>query len=197
MNPSATLMLAGRARRRTAKALQRGYDLTQLILGIIVIAVLAGAVYYAFSAVMHNVSQGKNANYINGIAGGLKKNLGSQNLYASVTTSLAVSQHIIPQELKNNAAAPWTAANTYGGAITVVPNAAGLSTPNDTATLTWNNVDGAECNDLVIATAAVARLVQVGATTVKPKDGTLDIAGTATACDANPTSNIVYQVGRS
>ena len=194
---SSTLMPFANSRRKApSKILQRGFDMVQLSLVVIIIAVLAAAGFVIFSSVLHNASSQKNANYINQIAGGLKKNLGSQNLYGSVTTTMAVSQAIIPSELKSNAAAPWTAANSYGGAITVVPNAAGLSTPNDSATLTWPNVDSTECNDLVIATAKVARQITVGATTVKPTDSALNLAGLATACDAATTATVVYQVGR-
>jgi Tfp pilus assembly protein FimT len=195
-----TLSLAGsrnrRNRRNRTKLSQRGYDMLQLSLGLIILAVLAAVVFGLFNSNLHSTSESKNANQITGIAGGLKRNLGAQNLYADVTTSMAVSQGIIPKELATSTSSPWTAGNSYGGAITIVPNAAGLSTPNDSATLTWPNVDGSECNDLVISTQNVARQITVGTTVVKPTDGTLNMANLATACDAASTSTVIYQVGR-
>jgi Tfp pilus assembly protein FimT len=184
------------ASRPAPKKLQRGFDLAQLALVMIVIAVIGGAAYYFFNKNMTSTSVAKNSQYINNIAAGARKNLGAQNLYSSLTTTLAVSERIIPEELKTNAVSPWTAGNSYGGDITLVGYAAGLTTAFDTADLTWNNVPSSECNDIVMSTANSARQIKVAGTIVKPTDSALNVAKLTTQCESATTVAIDYFVGR-
>jgi prepilin-type N-terminal cleavage/methylation domain-containing protein len=178
------------------KKLQRGMSLLEMSLVMIVIAVMAGAGFLLYSDIMHNISSNNNTEKITQIAASLKKNFGAQNLYSSITTSIAVTNNIIPQDLVTNSASPWTAGNSYGGSITIVPNSSGLTTANDSATLTWPSVPNEECTDVVNGTSAVARKIVVGSTTVKATDSSLSQTSLATACDAASTSTIVYYVGR-
>lgn len=182
--------------RQSEKRRQRGFASVELGLVLLVVAILVvGAVTY-YNSNLRKTSITTNVQQIQSIAGSAKATYGYQNLYGQVTTAVAVQGHLIPDSLRDGAAA--TATNNFGAAITVAP-ANGTGT-NDMLQVTWGNVPSDQCSDIVLGVATSLRRISVGATVVKPLDGAISIGDLNTACEANTnTGNVAltFAIGRS
>ena len=180
------------ARKATDKA-QKGVTMIELSIVLVVAGLLAAAVFLAFQGNTRRVSVADNTSLITETAAELKKKFGLTGTYASVTTALAVQSRAIPEQLR--VPATNTAQNGYGGLITTLPTT--LVVANDAVALLWPSVKQNECIDLVINTQNVARRITVGAVVVKPTDGALNLATTATNCELAPSVNVTFDIGRS
>ncbi len=172
---------------------QRGFFSVDLGLGLLIGSLLIGIAALAFSKNFRNTSLTANTQYIRTIASNAKASYGQRGVYGEVTTAMAVSSKLIPEELRDGQAV--TATNPYGGVITVTP-ANGTGT-NDLLVLSWPNVPSNQCNDLVTSVERDMRRITVNAVVVKPLDGVLNNATTATNCEAAATVPVVFSIGRS
>lgn len=174
---------------------QRGISMVELSIVLVIIAVILSAVYYGFSQNQRRAEVDENVNMITQVVGNLQGKFGKTNTYGAVTTAVAVQSNAVPDILR--VVGTNTAQNSYGGAITVAPTAAGTCPgTNDCVTVVWSDVPRAQCADLVIATSRVARQISVGAEVVKALDAALGVADTATQCDAAAAADLTFVVGR-
>jgi hypothetical protein len=128
---------------------------------------------------------------VSAIIGGAQQNYGQYG-YNGLTTAVAVGSRVIPESRADSGGT--SATNSYSGPITLVDNSA--ATP-DTARLTYANVPTAQCSQVVNGAQSLARQVAVGATDVKPLDGSVDIAKVNTQCTAAANVTIDFVFGRT
>lgn len=175
---------------------QRGFLSVEMGLVMLVVAILVVGAVVFFNSNLRKTSIQNNVQQIQSMAGTAKATYGYQNLYGQVTTAVAVQGHVIPNSLRDGTAA--TATNNFGSAITVVP-ANGTGT-NDMLNVAWGNVPADQCSDIVLGVASSLRRISVGATIVKPLDGTVAIAALNTACEVNTNTGVValtLSIGRT
>ena len=122
-----------------------------------------------------------------------QKNYGFANQYGQVTTAIAVQGGIVPEARRN--AGTNTANNNYNGAITFAP--ATINSTNDGLAITYANVRGGDCQQLIQNTESLTRQVFVGTTQVKTTDSPVTLAALSTACDAASTVAVKWVIGRS
>ena len=121
-----------------------------------------------------------------------QKNYGFANQYGQVTTAIAVQGGIVPEARRN--AGTNTANNNYNGAITFAP--ATINTANDALAITYANVRGSDCQQLVQNTESLTRQVFIGSTQVKATDSPVTLSALSTACDASSSVTLKWVIGR-
>ncbi len=175
------------------KRKQAGDFMVSLSIALIVVAIISASVFIAFRENTRKNEVKESINQITATAANLRKNFGINNTYGSITTAIAVQSRSIPEEQRN----PGTvvASNAYGGLIIVQPGS--LSGSNDSVNLSYEKIPQSQCMDIALGTQGVARRIDVGAVTVKPMDGALNISALATNCES--AGNIVIQwiIGRT
>ena len=171
---------------------QRGFGMVAMLLSLVIGAILVGAVYSQYTDSTRKARIEKAQAEIATMIAETQKLYGSANQYGAVTTAIAVRSGVVPARLRVGTTA--TAQNSYDGAITFAP--ATLSTTNDAIVLGYGSVRREDCQDLVLGSDGLTRRISVGATDVKPADGTVNIATLATACDAAATTAINFTIGR-
>lgn len=177
--------------RRPSPRRQRGNALVFSMLGLVIggIVLALGISYYQSSQANAQV-QGT-ISEISAIIGGAQQNYGQYG-YSGLTTAIAVGSRVIPETRADTGGA--TATNSYSGAITLVDNSA--DTPS-TAKLTYANVPATQCTQLINGAQSLARRVAIGATDVKPLDGTIDVTRLNTQCTSATSVAIDFIFGRT
>lgn len=173
--------------------LQRGDFLVSLTIALIIVAIIGGSAFVYLKENTRKNEINESVTKVGATAGALRKSFGINNQYGSVTTAVAVKARVIPEDQR--IPTTDTAQNIYGGLVTVAPVT--LTQANDAVALTWNNVPVAQCSDIVLGTAGVARSISVAGTTVKAVDGTVNIATLTTQCDVAAPVAIIWNVGRT
>jgi type II secretory pathway pseudopilin PulG len=167
---------------------QRGMGLIGMLLSLVIGgSLVAGSIVY-YQQAQDSAALDKNIQDITAIIGTAQKTYGSI-AYSGLTTAAAINSRVIPSTLASNST---TAANQWGGAVTLVDNSA---TTAGTALLSYASVNPAQCQAIVSATHLAARRVQVGGTDVKPLDGNLNLATLTTQCQTAAT--IAWTIART
>jgi Tfp pilus assembly protein PilE len=171
---------------------QRGVGMVSMLLALVITAIVVGAVYSQYTDATRKARIEKAQAEVVTMIAESQKLYGNTNQYGAVTTAIAVRSGVVPPRLR--VGTTTTAQNSYDGAITFTP--ATLTTTNDALVLGYGAVRREDCQDLVLGTDRLTRRIAVGATIVKPTDGTVNIATLATACDAAATVAINFTMGR-
>lgn len=177
---------------RQTRRKQAGLSMVELAIALVIVAILAGAAYFGFQANSRRAAVADNVSQITSIAGDLQKYFGRQNQYGALTTALAVTSRVVPEQLR--VPGTQTAQNSYGGAITFAPQT--LTTANDAARVTWPTVPQAQCSDLVVGVSNAARQITVAGVVVKPTDGALNLATLSTQCESALAVAVLLDIGR-
>lgn len=180
---------------RVTKKQLGAFSLELALVLLVITALIAGAVLY-YRDNLRKISINENVQHLNFIAGNMISKYGKQNLYAQVTTALAVQGRVIPEQLRDGAAN--TASNPFGAAIVVVP--VSLTGVNDAIRLDWLNVSASQCSDIVAGAAGSFRQIAIAGTNVKPLDGQLNQATLEAQCEsAGTTGNVAtsFWIGRT
>lgn len=190
---------------------QAGITLVEVSIGLIIAAVLAAAAYLAFENNNRRNEVKSNVNTLTELGAELKTKFGRTNRYGDVTTAVAIQSATIPPELRDPGAV--TAANIYGGAITVLPTQ--VQTADDAIQVVWDNVPSEQCSDIVVGVEPAVREVFVNApgtggvarggavSAIKDESGPvveLDVAALTTACEAQAAAGqveITFVYGRN
>ncbi|MEQ6436339.1 type 4 pilus major pilin [Comamonas sp. w2-DMI] len=171
---------------------QGGWSIVQVMFGLLVAGMF---LYVAVSQYQDSTKKARieaaTQEFIQ-MVGTAQKTYGYANLYGQVTTAIAVQGGIVPEHRRNTGAN--TANNNYNGAITFAP--ATINTANDGLSITFANVKGTDCQQLVQNTESITRQVFVGATQVKPTDAAVNLASLSSTCDATATVDVRWVIGR-
>lgn len=171
---------------------QAGAAIYQVMLGILV-----GAMFLYLAVTQFNDSMKKSrietaTQEVIQIVSTTQRMYGYSNQYNQVTTSIAVKGGAVPEHRR--VAGTDTAQNNYNGQILFEP--ATINTANDSLRLTYSNVRGADCQQLIQNTESLARQVMVGSTQVKPTDAPVTLSTLATACDVAGTVDVSWIISR-
>lgn len=118
---------------------------------------------------------------------------GATNQYNQVTTAIAVSGGVIPENRR--VAGTQTARNIYNGSIDIAP--ATIATANDSLKITFQEVLRSDCQQLVQMTQGIARIIEVGSSEVKPLDSGVSLASLSSACEGAEKVSVHWTIGRS
>lgn len=184
--PSASFKKATHQKNKGFLSLEAG-----LVLILVGVLVVIAVINYRDN--LRKTSVNTNVTQLISISGTLRSVYGTANQYANVTTAIAVSGNVIPQELRDGTST--SATNTFGGAIAIAP--ATLTGPSDSIQITWPKVAKNQCQDIAMGLVGEMRKVQVNGTDVKPLDGQVNIANLTTQCDSADTVTLNFFVGRS
>jgi type II secretory pathway pseudopilin PulG len=171
---------------------QRGLSMVELALVLIVASLLLAAGFYGFSQQQRQVEIQGNQGSISQIISSLQAMYGKTGTYGDVSTAVAIQSRAIPPNLR--IPGTNTAANGYGGAVTVAP--VNCVTTNDCMTLSWGGVSPNQCAELILGVQSYVRRVQIGAVEVKALDGVVNQATLATTCDGAGPHNLIFTFGR-
>lgn len=180
------------ARHLKGRSSQRGVSIISVLLGMVISAAVVAVVYDQFSDSQRKSRIEAATSEIATMVASAQKVFGTSNQYGAVTTAIAIQSGVVPDRLR--VAGTTTAQNKYNGAITFAP--ATITTTNDSLTLTYGNVEQADCQDISLSVDRLARRLQVGAQTPKANDSMINVPTLATACDAAARSNIAITFGR-
>ena len=164
-----------------------------LSVALIIVSIISVVAFKAFRDNARKQETVESVAAVTVTAGNLRKNFGVNNMYAAVTTVVAVQSRSIPEDQR--IPGTTTAQNMFGGLVTVTPVT--LTQANDAVGLSWANVSPNNCSEIVLGTNSVARRITVGSTAVKPIDGALNVATLNTACDVAAPVAIVWDIGRT
>lgn len=167
---------------------QAGFSFVGVLLSLVIGTVALGIVINQYQSAEEAQNLQKNIASITQIIGTAKSTYGSV-AYVGLTTPVAINARVIPTTLATNST---TAANEWGGAVTLVDNGAVTAA---TALLTWVNVPTSACQAMVSSTQGLARRVTVGGSDVKPLDGALVLSTLSTQCQAPAT--IAWTIART
>lgn len=171
---------------------QRGMSIVQVMFGLLVAGLFLVVAVGQFQDSMKKQRIETATQEITQIIATAQKNYGYANQYGDVTTAIAVQGGVVPQARRNEGTN--TANNNYNGAITFAP--ATINTANDSLAITYNTVQGGDCQQLVQNTQSLTRQVFIGSTQVKQTDSPVNLASLSSACDASTTVNIRWVIGR-
>lgn len=175
------------------KRKQSGDFMVSLSVALIIVAIISAGVFIAFNSNTRKNEIKETTNAVISTAANLRQNFGINNTYGSVTTAIAVQSRTIPAEQRISGTN--TAANAYGGAITIASNT--LTATDDVAELTYNQIPSSQCVDIVLGSVAAGRKITVAGVTVKATDSAINIATLAGACENASNVAVVWSVGRT
>lgn len=183
----------------SAKKNQTGVSMVELSVVLVIVALLSAAIFLGLQSNSRRVEAQDNVSQITEVAAGLRKSFGRSNSYAQLTaakgTELAITSRIIPAQLRDGTA--FTAKNSYGGPITIAVNNADCGAiAAACVNLGWDSIPQAQCVDLALGVEAGARIVKINAVTVKPLNGTIDLALLSTNCEAASAVPMTLVIGR-
>lgn len=177
---------------QTPKRKQLGAFSIELGLVLLVLLAMIAAAVWWYRDNIRKTSVNDNTAQLLHISSNMISKYGKPGRYADVTTAIAVQSGVIPANLRDGAGT--TATNLFGGTLTVTPQT--LTGANDSVLLPWPGVPRNQCSDIVSGVSGEFRRIDVGATTVKPDNGALDIAALEGACDGADTLDLGLYIGR-
>ncbi|KGH23056.1 type 4 pilus major pilin [Comamonas thiooxydans] len=178
--------------RFASKKAQKGASIVSVMLGILVAGLMLVVAVNQFQDASKKTRIETATQEVVQIFSTAQKNYGYANQYGDVTTAIAVQGGIVPEARRN--AGTNTANNNYNGAITFVP--ATINTANDGLAISYANVRGGDCQQLVQNTESLTRQVYIGSTQVKQTDSPVTLSALSTACDASSTVTVKWVIGR-
>lgn len=151
---------------------QTGITLVETAIALAIAAVVVSAAFAGFQANARRSETRDNSQLVSEMIADTKQLFGPTNRYSELTTEVAISSRVIPNNLHvpGAAGAASTAAiNSYGGPVTIEAAVAGS---NDQAKMVFGNIPQNQCADLALSVErAVNGMVIVaagsGATTTK------------------------------
>lgn len=192
-HPQVRQRLNRRNLRRPTGPRHEGGFIVGLLLGVMVASIIAIVAYDQYSISSRKTRIETAVSQITTITASAQKVFGPDNQFGDVTTAIAVQANVVPASLR--IAGTGTAQNTYDGAITFTPDS--ITAANDSLAMGYAHVRRADCYEIVGQVQRLYRRIVVGATTVKPNDGVLDVSALGTACDSSATSDLTFVFGRS
>lgn len=180
--------------RSPSRKNSKGWTMVELGIAILLVSILIAGVLAYLTSNKRKITINTNSQQLLSIAGTSIAKYGQANQYAAMTTAIAVTGGVIPEELRDPGGAT-TATNSYGGAIAVAP--ATLTGANDSLRITWPNVTQSHCSDIVLGVANNFRRVQVQAADVKATDVTVNLANVEAQCQSAANVSIDFFVGRT
>lgn len=171
---------------------QAGAAIYQVMFGILVSAMFLYLAVTQFNDAMKKSRIETATQEVIQIVSTSQRMYGYSNQYDQVTTAIAVKGGAVPEHRR--VAGTDTAQNNYNGQIDFEP--ATINTANDSLKLTYSNVRGADCQQLIQNTESLARQVMVGSTMVKNTDSTISLSTLSTACDVSGTIDVSWVISR-
>lgn len=178
--------------RFNSKKSQMGASIVSVMLGILVAGLMLVIAVNQFQDATKKTRIETATQEVVQIFSTAQKNYGYANQYGEVTTAIAVQGGIVPESRRNSGTN--TANNNYNGAITFAP--ATINTTNDALAITYANVRGGDCQQLVQNTESLTRQIFIGSTQVKQTDSPVTLATLSTACDSASTVSVKWVIGR-
>lgn len=171
-----------------ARRAQAGITLIEVSIGLIIAAIIAAAAFIAFQNNARRSEVQDNSRQITEIISETKQKFGLTTGYEGLTNDLAIQAAILPSILEGENLVP--ANNSYGGAITL----AGVDA--NTATLTWADVEGDQCTDIVLSVADGVTDIE-GLDAVEILNGQITLENATTICgDGGVATPLVFTFGR-
>jgi PilS N terminal len=173
----------------TLKTIKRskGASLTEFILWSVLVIGIVAAVFAAYLKAKDNREASSENSKLTLLQTGIKGLYQGRSTYVGLTEAVLINAQAAPNDMVNGTAL----ANSWGGAVTVVPASLG-GIANNAYAITYPNVPRSVCTKLVLGTGQTFDTVLVGTTTLKVFGATdIDPAASATACNNN-TNTIVF-----
>lgn len=173
-----------------ARRKQSGITLIEVSIGLIIAAIIAAAAFIAFQNNARRTEVQDNIKLITEVISETKQKVGSTSGYTGLTNAVAGQLAIL-----KNVDAAGDALNSYDGAIEIV------GVDDNNASLTWSEIEGDQCTDIMLAVANGVIGVAADPAAVVPAETTLNgeftLAQTTTICgDGDAPVDLVMFFGR-
>lgn len=155
---------------------QSGITLIEVSIGLIIAAIVAAAAFIAFQNNARRTEVQDNIKQITEIISESKQKVGSTSGYTGFDENVAAQLAILKVD-----SAGGVLPNSYNGPIIIA------STDPNSAVLTWSDIEGDQCSDIVLAVSngvtSITGTPEGGtAGTVAITNGQITLAETATLC---------------
>lgn len=169
---------------------QKGFTLTEVLLVLGIGAMILISVFLVYPKVSAKLRADQETHNVNLIIAGVKVLYSSTPYYTGLSTSVAVSGNVFPDNTL--AGSSTTPTNSWKGAYSLTPGNDGPSgVSNSSFTLTDPNIPTEECVNIVTELHSDFYKVKVGDTLVKGSDNSYDPANVVTACNGSKNSNTI------
>lgn len=126
-----------------ARRKQSGITLIEVSIGLIIAAIVAAAAFIAFQNNARRTEVQDNIKQITEVISETKQKVGSTSGYTGLTNAVAAQLAILKVDADGN-----PLPNSYNGTITIAEVDA------NNASLTWSDVEGDQCTDIMLAVAS-------------------------------------------
>lgn len=173
-------------RGRSAKNLQRGFNLIELGVVMVIISILSFFAIRQFGDMKMSAQAQNDVKDMPIIVGKIQRAYMNSTTSAGVTMALLVNNNVFPSDYVSGA----NAINRWGGTVAVA--AATLSTANDSIALTWPTVPSAACLEIIPSVQRIMNTITVAGTSVKANGAAVDLSALGTQCNSATNVSIVY-----
>jgi type II secretory pathway pseudopilin PulG len=172
-------------------SLQKGFGLLEIGLALLIIAILGIYAYSQYNASRAEAQANGVVADFTSYAAKTQQRWTGQTSYSGVTLAQLIAAGVFPS---NMVLSTTSVNNKFNGAVTVAVT--NLTGTNDGLAFTEGGYTQEGCQAILPKVASVARKIDVGATNVKPLDGTLNMATVGTVCAGTPPLSVTYTIGR-
>lgn len=176
-------------RSKTFKSVSRqsGFGLLEVVLSLLVVAILGIVAYNQYNDSRTEQRIQQEAGNIQRIAAKIQEKYNGAQNFTGVTLAGLIGNSIFPANMVNGA----NVRNSYNGAVTVAIASLGGAGANDAVNITEAALPTDACTGLITKSAGAMARVDVGAVTVKPYQGVLDVNAVGVECAKSATANTV------
>ena len=168
-----------------ARRKQSGITLIEVSIGLIIAAIVAAAAFIAFQNNARRTEVQDNIKQITEVISETKQKVGTTSGYTGLTNLVAGQLAIL------NVDADGDSLNSYDGAVILD------DTDADNATLTWSDVEGDQCTDIVLAVANGVNTVTGLGAAQTVNNGQLTLGQSTIICgNGDAPVNLVFGFGR-
>lgn len=182
--------LEARAKNLMAIRKERGLSLTETLLVLGVIALIAVIAYLGYNAATSSVKTGGEAQALVQLTSNITKTFASSADYAGVTAQSVIEAGLVPKQFKvKGTGASRTIQNAYGG--TIVPSTQSVPSANTSKfQLVYDSVPSESCVELAQAVGNAAQEIYISAS------GTAAAAADAVKTAALPAFNTATAISK-
>lgn len=168
----------------------RGFTLIELGIALALIGI---GLFFVISKLNETSDASKAQNLVSDLSGiitNTKRLYATQQSYNGVAIGTLRDNAVFPTAWNN----AGTITGPFTGAVTVA--AATLSTADDSATITIPNIPSRVCTEIARMMSEGVNVMSVAGTTVKPNNGTLNVATLGTQCVSATSVAMGFTFGR-
>ena len=169
---------------------QTGFTLVELGLVLLVVAVIGMFAYSKFMGQNQEVLASQESDNVTTYVSKTKKAYTNDSNFSTVTTDALRTNGIFPRSMVQGT----TVVNNYQGTVTAAPNT--VSNADDSVLFTSTNYTQEGCREIVPKIAAVAQLISVNGTVVKPLNARLDRVTLGTSC-ADEDNTVTFVISKN